>query len=256
MSAGRRILSFVRYHFYRLIADMPDPLISIIIPTLNECDTICALTKYLGEQGGSEVEILVVDGGSTDGTCDALPEEQAKLVKTNPGRAVQMNCGASRARGQVLYFVHADTQVPASYVQDIKDALAAGFALGGYRTRFDRETLWLRINAYFTRFRYLWCRGGDQTLFITREAFEQLGGYREEYVIMEEYDLMRRARKLGLKFGVMPKDAIISARKYEYNSYLRVNVANLLMFQGFRLGVAPGKLRHWYGRLLRKPRGS
>lgn len=113
----------------------------------------------------------------------------------------------------------------------------------------------LRINAFCTRFERTICRGGDQTLVVRRPLFEALGGYRERFVIMEDYDFIRRARQQA-RFKIIPDDVVVSARKYTHNSYLRVNLANLVVFTLYRLGVAPPTLRSLYHRLIRPPKHS
>ncbi len=152
----------------------------------------------------------------------------------------------------MLYFVHADARVPAGYAAHVQAAVAAGYGFGGYRFRFDaaRPRL-LRVNEYFTRFPWLFCRGGDETLFITRALFDRLGGYDERFVIMEEYDLMRRARAAGARLGVLPGEVVVSARKYGPNSWLRVQLANAAAVRAFRRGVPSSEIRERYAAALR-----
>ena len=123
--------------------------------------------------------------------------------------------------------------------------------MGCYRYKFDRPDFLLKINAYFNRYPWLWCQGGDKTFFIKKTIFNQLGGYDEHYVIMEEYDFLRRAMS-RYRLHTFPEYAIVSARKYEQNSWLRVQLANMLVFNLFRLGVAPVRLKKLYGRMIIK----
>ena len=169
--------------------------ISIIIPVLNEAASIGPLLKYLMSNGGAQVvEILVVDGGSSDDTVHIAEKSGAKVIYCSVcSRAAQMNTGAAHAQGDVLYFVHADTCPPASFSDDIVQSLASGYVMGCYRYRFDSKSFLLKINAFFNRYQFLWCQGGDKTFYIRREVFRQLGGYDEYYTIMEEYDFLRRA---------------------------------------------------------------
>jgi len=147
---------------------------------------------------------------------------------------VQMNFGARQAKGDVLYFVHADTLPPATYAEDILKNIQAGYPVGSYRTKFASDSLLLRFNAFFSRFNCIMCRGGDQTLYISKTLFEELNGYNEDYQIMEDYEFIMRARQTA-SFRVMSKAALISVRKYEQNSYLRVNLTNLTIFTMFFL---------------------
>lgn len=227
--------------------------LSIIIPTYNEARHIQPLVAYLFREGGSTLaEIIVADGGSTDDTV-AIATQAGATVRVSPvrGRAAQMNYGAAIATGDVLYFVHADARPPASFVDDIAQALAQGYEAGCYRFRFDSDRLLLRINSYFTRFDTLTVRGGDQTLFLNKSLFDRLGGFDEYYVIMEEYDFLRRLWKKDRgSFKLIPKEVLISARKYDHNSWLRVQLANLVAMTLFRMRVSPVRIARTYKRML------
>lgn len=226
--------------------------ISIIIPALNEAARIGPLVRYLREHGGMAVaEVLLVDGGSDDGTPRLAAEAGATLVPCPVcSRAAQMNAGARAAQGAVLYFVHADTLPPESFAADIRESLASGYAMGCYRYRFDSPRFLLKINAFFNRFHWLWCQGGDKTFYIRREIFDALGGYDERYVIMEEYDFLRRAMPRH-RLHIIPKYAVVSARKYAVNGWLRVQWANAAVFRLFRKGADPQEMRAVYRRLLK-----
>ena len=226
--------------------------VSIIIPVLNEADHIARVIGHL-QKGMDErlVDLLVVDGGSTDGTINAAKTAGAKvLLSPEKGRSAQMNFGVESSRGEVLYFVHADTLPPVTYLDDITEAVNSGYPIGSYQSAFETRDPLLRINAYFTQFDYLWCRGGDQSIYVTREVFDALEGYRPDYQIMEEYDLIQRARKENA-FKIIPKSTLISTRKYKKNSYLRVQFANLVVFNMYRLGFSQQRLADTYCRLLK-----
>jgi rSAM/selenodomain-associated transferase 2 len=225
--------------------------ISIIIPTLNEAETIGRLLNYLQQYADTSLlEILVVDAQSADDT-EGVARQHGATVLPSPkrSRAAQMNAGAAIAKGTILYFVHADCFPPISYLSDIKAAVADGFSMGCYRYRFDSDRFSLKINAFFTRFAPLFCRGGDETLFIEKAIFEQLGGFDERFCIMEEYDFIGRARQ-EVKFKIVPKYAVVSARKYETNSWWRVQRANFTVFSMFKKGVTPEKMAATYRRML------
>jgi rSAM/selenodomain-associated transferase 2 len=229
--------------------------ISIVIPTLNEAENIARLVSYLREQGGEKVtEIIVVDSGSTDGTVDRAIASGAKVLRCpQRNRAAQMNLGAREAANDVLYFIHADTLPPDSFAEDIERELAAGQVMGCYRYQFDSPRLILKFNAFWVRFKWLWCQGGDKTFFVKRAVFEEFGGYDERFVVMEEYDFLRKAmRKYELR--VLPKYVLISARKYEHNSWLRVQLANAGAFAMFRWGAEPAKIKRFYFQMLKHPK--
>ncbi len=224
---------------------------SIIIPTLNEAENIAKLVPFLKKNADNRLsEIIVIDAQSTDETVVKARVQGAKvLVSPRRGRAFQMNLGAQKASGDVLYFIHADCTPPTSYLNDIEQSITEGYPIGCYRYRFDDQSFMLRINAYFNRFEPLWCRGGDETLFIKKDTFEQLNGFDENFCIMEEYDFIKRARAV-FPFKIIPKYAIVSARKYETNSWLRVQIANMTAFNMFRFGVSSEKIARTYRQML------
>lgn len=225
--------------------------ISVVVPTYGEGKNIGRLIRALNAGRGScLVEVIVVDAGSGDGTREVCTAEGADFVYSSvKSRAAQMNLGASRARGDVLYFVHADVRICPTFTSDIEQAVLEGFGAGCYRYRFDSPKWALKINAYMTRFSPLWCRGGDQTLFITKKLFSDLGGFRSDYQIMEDYDMISRIRK-SYRFRIIPKDIVVSARKYETNGYLRVQFANFLVFTMYFWGASQQVLVKTYQRLL------
>ncbi|MCB2376269.1 TIGR04283 family arsenosugar biosynthesis glycosyltransferase [Hymenobacter sp. BT635] len=226
-------------------------LLSVIIPTYNEADNIGRLVaELLRYAPPGAVEVLVVDAHSPDGTAEAARRAGATVLPAPaPGRAAQMNYGARYATGDVLYFVHADVGIHPDYVATIRAAVGQGHSAGCYRFRFDSQHPLLRINSYGTRFRGLMSRGGDQTLFITRGLFEQLGGFDERFVIMEDFEIIQRIRRQG-GFYIVPQDVVVSARKYETNSWLRVQLANLTAFSMFFLRLPPTRIARTYKALL------
>lgn len=228
---------------------------SIIIPTYNEAENIGQLVRYLIKNAhGSLADITVVDGGSADNTLEVAQKAGANAVLSpEKGRANQMNLGASLAKGDILYFVHADSTPPDTFLADIESALSSGFEIGCYRFKFRSTRFMLKVNAFFTRFDRIMCRGGDQTLFITRPLFESVGGFAKDWMIMEDYDLILKARKKA-RFRIMPKATLVSARKYEENSYLRVNWANFRVFRLYLSGASQEEMLSTYKRLIKHPK--
>lgn len=214
--------------------------ISVIIPTHNEAENIGLLIKTIKKHGQTNLqEIIVVDSPtSNDKTLEIAEKHHAIALKSQKkGRAAQMNFGASVAQGEILYFVHADTIIHPDYASDILTFIEKGYDLGCYRYRFDSSNLLLKVNSFFTRFPFIWCRGGDQTLFIRKTDFFNIGCFREDFIIMEDYEFIQRTNKL-LKFKIIPKNVIVSARKYKTNSYLRVQKANFTVMRMFLGGKA------------------
>lgn len=226
--------------------------ISVVIPTWNEQGCIGSLVEFIKKYGGDAIsEVIVSDAFSDDGTADLAREAGAKVVtNAHRSRAVQMNAGARHATGEILYFIHADVKLIPSFAHDIIASVGNGFHAGCYRYVFDSSSVMLRINGYCTRFGGIMCRGGDQTIFVTRSAFDDMKGFNPFYSIMEDYDFIIRLRK-KYRFQIIPKNIIVSARKYETNSWLRVQLANLSVFVMFFLKQSPEKMKAFYSRALR-----
>lgn len=228
--------------------------VSVIIPTYHEEENIAALIRHLYRHADERLlEIIVADGQSGDATVRLAREAgAATIICPGKGRAPQMNHAAFLAKGDVLYFVHADTIPPASYLSDIKAGLDEGFLLGGYRSEYLSNNPLFKVNAWFTRSGRSYSHGGDQTLYVYRVLFEKMKGFCEKHVIMEDFDFVKRASKVAA-FKKIPKNALISTRKYEHNSFVRVTLANFVVFNLYRMGVDPGRLKHIYGKLLHTP---
>lgn len=226
--------------------------ISVIIPTLNEAGAIADLIAFVRRHGREHVlEIIVVDADSADKTREMAAAAGALVIHSPiASRASQLNAGARVSRGGILYFIHADVKLVTSFADDIIFAVGDGFDAGCYCYAFNSSRVLLQMNAYFTRFNALMCRGGDQTLFITRKLFMQLRGFDEYYTIMEDYDLITRIKKVS-SFKVIRKKILVSARKYDNNSWLRVQIANLVAFIMFFLKLNPSHIRNTYKKMLR-----
>jgi len=225
--------------------------ISVIIPTLNEEENLKILIPLLFSNGNSEwIEVIVADANSNDQTR-AISESLGANYISCPvkSRAAQRNAGAKISKGDVSYFVHADTRPLESFVADIKTSISVGYLAGCYRYRFDSENFLLKVNSWLTRFNGVFSGGGDQTLYIEKALFNDLNGFDEEYTIMEDFDLVRRIREIT-EFRILPKSIKVSARKYENNSWLKVQLANLAAFTYFLSNKQPSKIKNLYCRLL------
>jgi len=220
--------------------------ISMIIPVYQDKDALKKLLLHLKNADDKEyLEIIVVQA---DGSYGHVGNEGLKLklmYADEPCRASQMNLGASEARGEILFFVHADALPPLSLVADIDHAIEKGHLMGGYRLKFDSNALLLNINAYISRFQNMYSGGGDQTLYIPKTIFINNGGYNPSYCIMEDFELVRRLEK---EFGyyIIPKEVEVSARKYRYNSYFPVNYTNFQAFRMYKKGIASEVIKEYY----------
>lgn len=222
--------------------------ISIIIPVFNEEKQLPGLIKHLENvTAGKNTEVIFIDGISSDSSIEIINQKSSFLVVQTKkrGRAAQMNLGATIATGDVLYFVHADTRILESYDTDIHNCINLGYQVGCYAYAFDSPSILLKVNSWFTKFDGVFSGGGDQTLFVTKKFFQQLNGFNEYYTLMEDFEFTKRARK-ATKFKIISKKIMVSARKYEKNSWLRVQIVNLMTFIGFYLKLSPERLKLFY----------
>ncbi|NRB46874.1 MAG: glycosyltransferase [Saprospiraceae bacterium] len=224
--------------------------LSIIIPTLNEALSLQKLLPYLQTQIGMDVgvEIIIVDGGSTDASTDIAKRFDTTLVESDvQQRAYQLNKGAYRARGAIFYFLHADTFPPDQFISDIQKAIQTESVAGCFRLSFDWKHWFLRWHAWFTRFNWDGFHYGDQSLFVRRDVFETLGGFKESLDIMEDYDLVRRLKREG-GFIIAKKSVVTSARRYREVGVFRLQFLYYLIFILFRMGISQEYLYQLYHR--------
>lgn len=202
-----------------------------------------------------DCELIIVDGGSTDGTLQVLENLGVNvLISSKTSRAAQMNLGAENSTKEILWFVHADTLPPTTFFEDIHEAISQGYHRGGYAFRFESNRPLLILNSLMTRINVFTFRGGDQTLFCTQHLWNTLNGYDETFTLMEEYDFMKRAAEAGYEHCLIKGDVLVSARKYDHNSYLKVQWVNLKAMRMFNRGVPPQEIRDYYYRNLTHPK--
>jgi rSAM/selenodomain-associated transferase 2 len=229
-------------------------MVSVIIPTYNEEGTIGRLVAYLFENADPVLlqEILVVDGGSTDGTVAEAERAGARLLRSpRKGRAAQMNAGARAAKGEVVYFLHADTFPPRFFCRDIRQAIGQDFFCGAYRLTFDYPHWFLRLNAWFTRFNLSFFRFGDQSLFVKKDLFERVEGFREDLVLLEDQEIIYRLRQAS-KFKIFRRSVVTSARKYLENGVFRTQMVFYLIYLFYQLGFSQQRLVSIYRNRLKE----
>lgn len=224
------------------------PGLSVVIPALNESAVIAERVRFFLAQGADEV--IVSDGGSTDATVELAEEAGAIVVHSRRGRAIQMNTGAAAASHMVLYFVHADTVPPASFRADIHAAIHFGADAGCYRLAFDHPHWLLKCYAWFTRFDVDAFRFGDQTLFITAEAFRSIGGFRTDRTVMEDQEIVIRLKKTH-RFTLMSGQAVTSARRYLTNGIVRLQALFTVIWLMYQFGARDETLVSYYRKRMR-----
>lgn len=226
--------------------------LSIIIPTLNEAAIIGKQIQSIAQKANTkDIEIIVADAYSEDDTANIAREAGASVVLVDRCcRARQMNEGAKVATGDVFYFVHADLTLPDGFVDDILEGVAAKRSYGCYQVAFDRPVKGLQFNSSLSKYQGIFFRGGDQTLYMTKAFFSKIGGFDNDIVIMEDYEILLRASRYE-KINIMPAKVIISARKMEQNNYFRTNLVNVLVFSLFFLGASQNTLVRIYQRFVK-----
>jgi rSAM/selenodomain-associated transferase 2 len=218
--------------------------LSIIIPTLDEATTMHDLAASL-QRWRDEVEIIVADGGSTDGTVEIARACGLRVIHAAHGRGQQMNAGARVASGEVLLFLHADTRLPDDTSEMIASALEDPQTCGGnFSLLFTGGTCEARaLTKLYPCLRLGGMCYGDSAIFVRRSVFEKLGGYRD-FQIFEDVDLFRRMKKHG-RFVRLSACAITSSRRFE-GQFMRTFALWSLLQVLYWLGVPPRKLERMY----------
>ncbi len=222
------------------------PTLGVVIPTLNEAANISGILSDIGELR-VPVEVIVVDGGSEDGTVDAARSRGAKVLSAERGRGNQLAIGAMDVGGEWLCFVHADVRMPGparTCLEQFVSHPTAGAAV--WRLAIDASGAWLRVVEFGARLRDLLggLPYGDQGLVVRRTLYESVGGFRA-IPIMEDVAMVRALRRLGT---VERLDAplVVSPRRWLREGQFRTWARNICLLGAFLAGVSPRRLAKWY----------
>jgi len=227
--------------------------ISIIIPVLNEAANINRLLAHLieNETGENISEIIVVDGNSQDNTTELVKEFSKnstiaiRLIQSERGRAKQMNAGANHSKSTILYFLHADSYPPKGFDTLIISEIEKQQLAGCFKMRFDSNHWWLAIVGWATRFNWKICRGGDQSLFITKALFNEIGGFDQRYTIYEDQILTNQLYKRK-QFVVIQHWIVTSARLYEKKGVWNLQYHFLMIHLKKWLGASAEEIYTYY----------
>jgi rSAM/selenodomain-associated transferase 2 len=221
-------------------------LVSVIVPVFEDTAAAAALLASLERR--DEVEVIIVDGGQ-DTRLDALAARRSdtRVVRATPGRARQMNAGAASTATPWLLFLHADSHLPYGWLDAIIEADRNGDVVGGwFRFRLESQAWQARVIARVVAWRVRLFRlpYGDQGIFVRREIFKMLGGYRD-MPLMEDVDFVHRLVRAGRVHE--PALAVMtSARRYERDGWFRRTIRNLTLVTLYFAGVSPARLARWY----------
>jgi rSAM/selenodomain-associated transferase 2 len=226
-----------------------EPKFSIITPVLHEADSIGAHVDHLRSLKGAETcEIIIVDGDPQQTTIGSIKDAGVITCGSKAGRAHQMNTGAACAQGDIIIFLHADTELPGealdkiSVVMKDKQYVSGAFDLGIHSDRLLLNII-ARVASWrsrLTRIPY-----GDQALFFRRDYFHKIGGYKD-IPLMEDVDLMQRIKRAGDKIYIIPDRAYSSPRRWEQEGTVYCTLRNWVLLSLYLLGVSPEALARYY----------
>lgn len=224
-------------------------MISVIVPTLNEAENIRGCIECVKAED-IDLEIIVCDGGSSDATVQIVREyDDAILIGSAKGRGLQMNRGAAVAGAEVLLFLHADTILERGWSRELLSVLADESVAGGAFTfKIDDPAVQYRLIEFWVTLR---CSlgglpYGDQGIFVRRDLFDKIGGYRD-IPLMEDVEIIGRLKKEG-RLVLLEKCAVTDARRWTEKGWIRTSVMNQMVMLMYKLGVDPHTLARFYYR--------
>jgi len=219
--------------------------IAIIVPVFNEERVLPALITQLPQLGANEW--IIVDGGSTDATCRLLDESTVRWIRSDSGRAVQMNAGSKACKSDILLFVHSDTSIGSSHILAIKQVMQDESVVGGrFDVRLSGAGFALCMIAWFInmRSRLTGISTGDQCQFVRRTVFERMGCFPEQ-ALMEDVEFSKRLKHLGT-IACLRRKVVTSSRRWEAHGIMPTVWLMWKLRLLYWLGTSPEKLAHMY----------
>jgi len=220
--------------------------IDIVVPVLNEAGALPALLadrRRLRRKAG----FIFVDGGSCDGTVTLLRRAGVRWLASDPGRARQMNAGAAASNAEILLFLHVDTRLDSSHIEDVLQAMRDSDVVGGrFDVRLSGRHPAFRVIEFFINLRSRLTRisTGDQAIFVRRDVFESLGGFPEQ-PLMEDVEFSKRLKRLG-RIACLRRRVTTSSRRWECRGIARTVLLMWWLRLRYWLGADPAALERWY----------
>ncbi|NLK42806.1 MAG: glycosyltransferase family 2 protein [Tissierellia bacterium] len=220
--------------------------ISVIIPVYNEAPVINQLMDNL-DQFKDNCEIIFVDGGSKDNTKSIIEKRYRVAVSPKKGRANQMNYGASLSKGDILFFLHADSYLPNNALEEIHEIINRGYRVGCFKIKFESKSILMKICGFMSnlRVRLRNIAFGDQGIFILRDYFYELGGF-PEIPLMEDYQLSMDIKADGEKIAIARAKIKTSERRFVKNGRLRTMARMQRLQYMYRKGGDIEKIANLY----------
>ena len=221
-------------------------MISIIVPTLDEERSLPPLLDAIHQQRAAH-EVIVVDGGSQDRTLEVARDRGVRTLVSHPGRGAGMSIGAGASRGDVLFFLHADSTLPPGALDRINQVLSTDAHIigGNFRLVFDADTSFSRwLTRFYAGMRSLGFYYGDSGIFVRRSVYEALGGFRP-IQLMEDWDFVRRLERFG-RTCCIEDPLVTSSRRFEGRHPLEIVYGWVTIHVLFWLGVPPERLVEIY----------
>jgi len=228
---------------------MQTPVVSIILPVFHEADRINEIISQIHSMDtDGSAEIIVVDGDPQGGTINTIRNTEVITTISAKGRGRQMNRGAALASGHILLFLHADTMLPAHAFARITSAMHdARYVAGAFDLGLNTSSCIFRVTeAYvFLRTRLTRIPFGDQAIFVRKEYFRNIGGYKD-LPLMEDVEMMARIKRRGDAICIIPEKVLTSPRRWEQEGILCCTLRNLALQILYAFGVPPERLVKWY----------